>query len=110
MIELGQILTGLVKRTHQGRMKWSRTIEPNGYTTSVDAISIVIRLAPYDEDAEYYQLDILDEFGEPVESLTFFEAEPKQYDAMRELFVLARRSAHNIDTILEKLAKNLDLS
>ena len=107
MIELGQILNGLVERTMEGRLKWSRSVDDR-FVTSVDAISVVIE--------EYIsgggtrrRLDILDESGETVESLGYQDTTGEQDEQLARLFVLARRSAHNIDSILEKLAKGLEL-
>ena len=109
MIELGQILVGLVQRTTEGKLKWSRTVQNDRFVTSVDAISIVI-LETEDYNANInYRLDILDESGETVESLGYADTTREQDEQLARLYVLARRSAHNIDATLEKLAKALDL-
>ena len=107
MIELGQILLGVVRRTTEGKLKWSRTVQDDRYVTSVDAISIVI--VETDSGKGAYRLDILDELGETVESLGFDDTTPEQDEQMAYLYVLARRSALNIDLILDKLAKGLEL-
>ena len=113
MIELGQILTGLVQRTTEGKLKWSRTVESDRFVTSVDAISIVIveitALMDIDVVFTSYRLTILDESGEVVESLDHNDTTPEQDEQLARLYVLARRSAHNIDATLEKLAKALEL-
>jgi len=104
MTDLGQILTGLVQRTTEGKLKWSRSAQSDRYVTSVDAISVLI--------VEYidigigvaHRLDILDESGETVESLGAPDTTPEENQKLDRLFVLARRSAHNIDSTLEKLA------
>ena len=58
MIELGQILAGLVRRTEEGRLKWRRVVENDRFVTSVDAISIVIQEI---QAGAFYRLDIHDE-------------------------------------------------
>ncbi len=108
MIELDQILTGLVLRTTEGKVKWSRTVQDNRLATSVGAISVVI-MQESDPPIVRYTLDILDESGEIVESLTYQETTNEQDEELARLYVLARRSAHNIDATLERLAKALEL-
>ena len=108
MIELDQILTGLVLRTAEGKVKWTRTVQDNRLATSVGAISVVI-MQDSDPPIVRYTLDILDESGEIVESLTYQETTTEQDDELARLYVLARRSALNVDATLERLAKALDL-
>lgn len=109
MIELSQILTGLVQRTDEGKLRWNRTAENDRYVTSVDAISIVIQETEGYRGSLNYRLEILDESGETVDSLSFRDTNQVQDWELERLYVLARRSAHNIDLTLEKLAKALEL-
>lgn len=108
MIELGQVLTGLVRRTTEGKLRWSRTVEQDRFITSVDAISVVIEEAGSPENARY-RLDILGESGEIVESLRYEDTTTEQDRKLARLYILARRSAHNTDEILQKLADSLEL-
>ena len=115
MIELGQILAGLVQRTAEGKLKWRRTVQDDRFVTSVDAISIVIvELHGYfDADLNLapttHRLDIYDESGEIVESFGDQDTNEEEDKQLARLYVLARRSALNIDSTLEKIAKALDL-
>ena len=108
MIELGQILDGLVQRTTEGKLKWSRTVQPDRFVTSVDAISIVI-VEIQDFSPDHYRLDILDEWGDTADSLDYRDTTDEQDRQLARLYVLARRSGNNIDSTLEKLAKALEL-
>ena len=108
MTDLGQILTGLVQRTTEGKLKWSRSAQENQFVTSVDTISIVIAESG-NFGIDTYCLDVLDESGEVVDSLSFRDTSEVQDQELARLFVLARRSAHNIDSTLERLAKALEL-
>ncbi len=108
MVELGQILSGLIRRTEEGRLKWSRAVENDRFVTSVDAISVVIIEQDY-PGSNRFRLDILDESGETVESLSFRDMSPGQDELLARLYVLARRQALNVDSTLEKLAKGLEL-
>ena len=113
MIELGHILEGLVKRTTEGRLRWSQTARNDRYVTSVDAVSVAVEETE-DQTSQgrgviTYRLDILDELGEIIESLTFRDTTAEQDELLARLYVLARRSARNLDSVLEKLAKGLEL-
>ncbi len=108
MIELGQIVSGLVQRTAEGKLKWTRSVQDGRFVASVDAISITIG----EEEGRFssgYRLDILDETGATVESLRYDETTTEQDEELARLYVLARRSAYDIDSLLEKLAKGLEL-
>jgi hypothetical protein len=107
MIELSQILSGLVQRTAEGKLKWTRSVQNGRFVASVDAISVTVS-----EDADFsfrYRLNILDESGETVESLRYEDTTSEQDEQLARLYVLARRSALNINATLEKLAKGLEL-
>ena len=108
MIELGQILTGLVRRTTEGKLKWSRTAQHDRFVTSLDAISIVIA-ENEDFRPNSFSFSLLDESGVTIESLDYQDTTPQQDRELARLYVLARRSALDIDSILEKLAKALEL-
>lgn len=105
MIELGQILSGLVQRTAEGKLKWTKSVQNGRYIASVDVISVTIT----EERPLRYRLDILDESGETVESLGYNDTTEEQDEELERLYVLARRSAHDLDSVLEKLAKGLEL-
>ena len=107
MIEVGQILAGLVQRTTEGKLKWSRAVQSDRFVTSVDAISVVIM--EIDATSSNYRLEILDESGETVESLRYPDTSGEEFELLARLYVLARRSALNVDLTLEKLAKALEL-
>ena len=108
MIGLGQILTGLVQRTAEGKLKWNRSVSVDRFVTSLDAISIVV-METTGFHGVIYSLDILDEMGQTIETLSYGDTTEEQDRELERLFVLARRSAHNIDVTLEKLAKALEL-
>ena len=94
MVELGQILTGLVQRTTDGKLTWKRSVPKERFVTSVDAISIAIVTEFNFSDGDTdYRLDILDESGDTVESLGPGDTTPEQYQQLARLYVLARRSA-----------------
>ena len=89
-------------------MRWNRSVEPDRFVTSLDAISIVV-MEITGAGPNNYRLDILDETGQTVETLSYQDTTVEQDRELARLFVLARRSAHNTDVTLEKLAKALEL-
>ena len=108
MTDLDQILTGLIQRTKEGKLKWSSTHQQDRFTTSVDVISVMI-FESVSSFGAGYQLDILDESGEIVESLRHEDTTEEQDELLERLYILARRSALDIDLVLEKLAQGLEL-
>ena len=108
MIELGKILSGVYQRTTEGKLNWSRTVEKDRYVASIDETSIVI-LELVNYFGTTYRLDIVDEYGETIESLGSPDTNDEQERQLARLYVLARREALDIDATLEKLAKALEL-
>lgn len=108
MIELGQILTRVLERTTEGKLKWSRTVRSDRFVASIDAISMVIMEIP-GRISNHHQLDILSEEGETIDSLSHQDTTAGQDTQLERLFQLARRSALDVDATLEKLAKALDI-
>ena len=109
MTELGKILAGVFQRTTEEKLHWSRAVEKDRFIASVGAISIVI----VEEDDGWvgirHRLEIIDESGETVEALGYHDTTVEQHRQLQQLYVLARRSALDIDSTLEKLSKALEL-
>ena len=105
MIDLNQILRGLVERTEEGKLKWSRGTQNGRFITSVDGVAVAIR-----EIADpSYAFEIFNESGEMVASLDFADSSEAQDQQLSVLFALARISALDVDSTLEKLARGLEL-
>ena len=111
MIELEQILDGLILRTTDGKLKWHRSIHDDQFVASAGAISVVVReLIPRAIDADpHYRFEILDENGQTVEVLHYDSSTTRQDKRLEQLFTLARRSALNTDSVLQRLAEALEL-
>lgn len=105
MIEMDQILEGLVQRTTEGKLKWERAVQADRFVASVGAISIVITEVRHSA----YRIEVLNEAGETVEDVEFPNTTDEQNRQLERLFALARRSALNTEATLEKLAKALDV-
>lgn len=112
MNELDRILDGLIQRTSDGTLRWSRGPDGDQFATSVDTISVAIgksnRLQRGRPD--FPRLEIYNERGDLAEVMQFdglSSDEPKQIQKLNQLHELARRSALNTQATLEKLAKAL---
>lgn len=120
MSELDKILEGLVQRTVDGKLKWNRTVETRQFVTSVDAISVVVRELneAHLTTPARHRLEILDVEGSTVEVLESEDeyglvpvdrlATSEQSYYMDRLYALARRSALDTQSTLQKLAKALE--
>ena len=113
MNDLNSIVTRLVERTQEGKLKWSETVQPEEYATSVGVISIKISKSTSPFVAAFakstpYTLEILDEAGRIVESLDGNDPTISDRSQFEQLHSAARRSARDIDEILEKLNDALE--
>lgn len=109
MIELGSILEGLVQRTTERKLKWSRSALENQFITSIDTISIVILEEADRWGNPRYRLNIFGETEEIVDSLGFPDSSEEQDRELKRLHTLARRSTTDAESTLEKLAKALNI-
>jgi hypothetical protein len=115
MNELDKILDGLIRRTSDGKLNWSRTAEANQFVTSVDTISVIVRrrtvpLSIIGGSVPEFRLEILDDQGTLIETFVSGDAgtTPQRREDLARLHELARHSALNIQGTLEKLAKALE--
>lgn len=130
MTDLDKILEGLVQRTSDRKLQWSRSVNIGEFVTSVDVISVVVReLNQGYVPKSYYasagsfappghQLEIFDDEDNAVAVLETYNehsyvsqdrgATPEQATQLAHLYELARRSALNTEATLQKLAKALE--
>lgn len=127
MNDFDKILDGLLRRTSDQQLQWSRSVSIGEFVTSVDVIAVVVReLGGGNTPESYYagtfappghQLEIFDAEDNPVAVLQTSgklsyvapdrSATPEQATQLAQLYELARRSALNTDATLAKLAKAL---
>jgi hypothetical protein len=113
MNELDRILDGLIQRTFDGKLKWSRAVSDDQFATSVDTISVLIGKSSRLQRgvADQPRLEIYNERGDLAEVMQFDRpstGEMGQIQRLNQLHGLARRSALDTQTTLEKLAKALE--
>ena len=116
MSKMSTILQGLISRTEEGKLMWRTSIRKNTFLTAVDTTAVSIK--ELDEFLERYRLEILNKEGFKTVSLETYDesglvpldnlASPEQDRDLRRLYELARRSALDPDSTLDKLARDLE--
>lgn len=116
MSQMSTILQGLISRTEEGKLKWRTSIRKNVFLTAVDTTAVSIR--KLDEFLELYRLEILNKEGFKTVTLETYDerdlghqsslATPQQAKDLQCLYELARRSALDPDSTLDKLASDLE--
>ena len=109
-----QILEKLIERTQEGKVSWHTTVDPNGFLTTLDTISVIVSSSQPLE----YRVEIQNQDGLPVmiqetpdrllKGLVRQEDEQHLSQLLGRLFGLARRSALKVDSTLEELVSHLD--
>ena len=115
MADLNQILKSLVDRSRDQKITWRTTASPETYMTTIGEVSVAVSIASRQSGNTLYELEIIDSRGVSVENLRsspskiFSSPAGQQRDEMlRRLFESARRSALDIDSTLDELARQLD--
>ena len=116
MADVTRILALLNDRSQNQKLVWRTTVRPGTFVTTLGEVSVAVRSVQIGIDDVHFELEILDKLGRTVEILTtgfglFAEPDPKarQHSVLlKRLFELARRSALDVDSTLEELARELD--
>ena len=116
MDRMTAILQGLIERTEEGELSWKTSVDKNAFIAAVDTTGIIVRML--DDFLETHRLEILNDDG--VTAVVLETSDPmrkvpkesratdEQATELSRLFVLARQSALDVDTTLEKLARDLE--
>ncbi len=122
MSRMSDILKGLINRTEEEKLTWRTSADTNAFVTSVDTISVVVRSSVIRSSlnslfSEIHRLEIQNDKGITVEVLETpahaqiigrgSDATAEEAEELSRLFKLARRSALDTDSTLDKLATNL---
>ena len=133
MDKMTEVLAKLISSTQDGKVHWVSTADPEVFITTVETIGVVVShldagLLSMASD-EQYRVQVLDPEGRAVESIEtrIFSGLPNlgglltpeqiaplrvadedQKHAIRLLFLLARRSALDVDATLDELRNSLD--
>ena len=116
MSNMSTILQGLISRSEEGKLKWQTSVDSKAFVAAVDTTGLIVKVL--DDFLDTYRLEILNDKGltaavletdaglgnVPRES----RATDEQIHALRRLYVLARQSALDSNSTLEKLASDLE--
>ena len=116
------ILEGLITRTTESQLTWDRSANTDEFVTTVGDVAITIRRVANAGliSSERFLLRIVDDEGSNVESLESAggmsglihvpserRATVEQGSKLNELFLLARRSALDVQNTIDKLLSDL---
>src|SRR5450759_3165036 len=111
--QLEQLARRLLSLTVAKRISWSEADRPGMYLYSTSSSSVSVTNQDLD-DKQPYILTLHGESGSPVDSLSSHfhhpgegEEEPALNTLLQDLYVAARRSAMNIEGILDALYSEL---
>lgn len=109
MADINQIATLALERTEKGRLLWEATVYQGSFLTTLGNQSLRITYSPETpEDDEGYSLAVLNKDGIELDRLSAgWRNNRVVYDSLKNLFILARRQALDVDKELDELAKLL---
>ena len=120
MDKMTPILDKLIKRTQEGKLQWSATVDPNGFMTHVEEIGVIVRSLGKQSLAgeDRYKVEVLNRDGRISDEFETADeyglipdhmiASAGQSQAMGSLYSLARRSALDSEATLDDLVQQLD--
>lgn len=107
MVDISQVMTKLIIRSRDGKLKWRETSDERTFMTILGDVGVLIR--SIDILNIDHELQIVDGEGRVVEVLSSSRiADGDLKGALRLLYDLARRSAYDTDSTLAELVKQLD--
>ena len=130
LYDLSPILQGIIKRTREGKLNWRISELKGSWLEPEDAESALEKPAAFSASIDdntniyiswmgvklLYRFEILDAEDSVVVALQTLGdvpigalPTPEQALELSLLFALARHSAHQVDSMLEKLAQDLDV-
>lgn len=109
--KVSRLIANLRDRTLEGKVKWERTVSRDRFSASFYpyAVTITQFLADIDSSSTAYSLDMLTLAEGQVDELRT-EGSPGQgdYDLLKEIFTLARKSPEHVEEGLDTLLQELE--
>ena len=111
--KIAHLIDVLLEKTVQGKVSWESTANNDTFATALGLYGISIsryvsRPVIYTvEEREIFILTFLDKNGELFDSRVDDSSSFNDYNRLKELFTLARRSANNVDESLDNLLQEL---
>ena len=117
--KLSALITTLIYKTSEGKVSWAPTINDGEFLAGFSRYVISVKEnSIYRKEGKepYIEIALLDPNGKIMEVATSYAGDSTtfgpgifhDYEELRELFVLARRSAHNVAESLDNLLHELE--
>lgn len=105
---VSEVTIALRQKTAARKIAWKPTVEENAFIWASDAYGVSIeRKLDYRNAVKGFELRFVKD-GVEVESVAADIPGTPEYENLRDLFVLARRSAHNVEESLGKMLQDLE--
>ena len=115
MVEINDVVAKLAKLTEQGQVPWKTTVDKATFAATFGRMSVLISTydTPFGRVNRVYQLSVLDEQGNEIDSTTATEGPPipmvgEGRPVLVDLYNSAKRFALGVDQKLEELLDAMD--
>lgn len=102
--KLNRVTTLLLQKTREGKVQWKPSATDDVFVSSFGEYGVSIRKGHYSS----FELSLMDKTGAVFESIFEAASEKSEYLRLEELFILARRSAYNIEESIDTLLQELE--
>lgn len=96
------LISELLQRTRNRRLSWSPTARADSYLAALNSSGVLLQQA-----GGVTLMSVLDGDGNPLEVWNASDLPPSDARRLRELFTLARRSAHKIEEGLDSILQEI---
>jgi hypothetical protein len=111
-----QLLERLAEKTQSGVLDWKKSADENALLVSFRKNAIRLRKTDSESTNPTYRVELLDGDGSVVEEFSdadldqaeFGRIDAHYYEALRDMFELARRRAYGADKVLLEILKDLE--
>ena len=109
--KLSHLITTLIDKTRDGKVLWRPTISDGEFLAGFSRYVVSIKLG-YDnefrQERPFRSLTLLNQDGKTIDAKVEYNTDSSGYEELGELFMVARRSAHNAEASLDRLLRELE--
>ena len=109
--KLSYLVSTLIQKTREGKVSWNPTINDDEFLAGFNRYVVSIKLGFADEfrqERPYRTLGLLNKDGKTIDAKIEYDTDSLDYQELGELFVVARRSAHDAEESLNSLLQELE--
>lgn len=107
MADVADILSTLLERTNQDRIRWQTTADDETFLVVLGNSSVSISEGSVGSYPKQYTLKILNQDGREIERMDSVQPSPYDY-LLSDLYLKARRVALGVDSQLDTLLQELE--